>query len=129
MPTTKIVVYQEREQLVPLLDWFDNSKIHNALSRRKCLLAIERLRVMGHELRRPEADYLEDGIYELRVSCQHQNFRILYGFVGKNAVLLTHGIVKERRVPPQEINLALIRMRQYEHNPMEHTYQGDNTND
>jgi hypothetical protein len=34
----------------------------------QCYLRLERLREMGHELRRPEADFLRDGIYELRVS-------------------------------------------------------------
>ena len=34
----------------------------------KCYLLLERLREMGHELRWPEADFLRDGIYELRVS-------------------------------------------------------------
>ena len=33
----------------------------------KCRVGIERLRDLGHELGRPETDYLQDGIYELRV--------------------------------------------------------------
>jgi hypothetical protein len=40
---------------VPFLDWF------NKLSEKaqdKCRVRIERLATMGHELRRPEADYL-----------------------------------------------------------------------
>jgi hypothetical protein len=35
----------------------------------KCTVRIERPQEMGHELRRPEADFLRDGIYELRVGC------------------------------------------------------------
>ncbi len=31
-------------------------------------LRLERLREMGHELRRPEADFLRDGIYELALA-------------------------------------------------------------
>jgi hypothetical protein len=39
------------------------------------------------ELRRPEADYLQDGIYELRVGFQHVNYRMLYFFYKNIAVV------------------------------------------
>ncbi|MGO9257708.1 MAG: type II toxin-antitoxin system RelE/ParE family toxin [Bryobacteraceae bacterium] len=38
---------------------------------------------MGRELRRPEADFLRDGIYELRVSLRGVHFRILYFSTGR----------------------------------------------
>ena len=44
----------------------------------KCRLRVERLRDLGHELRRPEADLLRDGIYELRASLQGVLYRVLY---------------------------------------------------
>lgn len=49
---------------MPVLDWLDAlpDKV-----KAKCLVRIERLKEQRHELRRPEADYLRDGIYELRV--------------------------------------------------------------
>ena len=40
----------------------------------------ERLRELGHELRRPEADTLWDGIYELRASVQGVHYSVLYFF-------------------------------------------------
>ena len=43
----------------------------------KCYLRLERLREMGHVLRRPEADFLRDGIHEFRVS--HGAFVTGYG--------------------------------------------------
>ena len=48
----------------PVLEWLDELplKIQD-----KCAARIKRLMACGHELRRPEADYLRDGIYELRV--------------------------------------------------------------
>lgn len=65
--------------------------------------SIERLQNLGHELRRPEADYLRDGIYELRVGLRGMNYRMLYFFHGRTAAVLGHGLVKEREVPPREI--------------------------
>lgn len=79
------------------------------------------MRECGHELRRPEADYLRSGIYELRTKLGHVNYRVLYFFDGTTAAVVTHGIVKEDVVPAKEIELALRRMNQYLANRTLHT--------
>ncbi|MDR3108317.1 MAG: type II toxin-antitoxin system RelE/ParE family toxin [Planctomycetaceae bacterium] len=81
--------------------------------------------IFGHDLRRPIADYLEDGIYELRIKHRRLHYRILYSFVGQQIVLLTHGIIKEQRIPPKEIQLARERREKWQTNPKLHTYEGD----
>lgn len=86
----------------------------------KCLVRVERLRELGHELRRPEADFLRDGIYELRASQQGVNYRILYFFHGTLAAIVSHGIVKERALPPKEIDRAIERKKLFEANPAKH---------
>ena len=78
---------------------------------------------LGHELRRPEADYLRDGIYELRVGLRGINYRMLYFFHGKVAAVLAHGLVKEREVPPREVEEAIRRKRKFELDPGRHTYK------
>ena len=78
------------------------------------------LRELGHELRRPEADLLRDGIYELRASLQGVHYRILYFFHGAVAAVLAHGIVKEGAVPPKEIDRAIERKKRFEANPAKH---------
>ncbi|MCU1236251.1 MAG: hypothetical protein JWP63_4218 [Candidatus Solibacter sp.] len=78
---------------------------------------------MGHELRRPEADHLRQGIYELRASLQGIHYRILYFFHGAVAAVVSHGIVKEAAVPPTEIERAMRRKKQFEANPSKHTYE------
>lgn len=80
------------------------------------------LRAEGHRLGRPIAAILRDGIYELRPSYQGVHYRILYGFVGQDAVLVSHGITKERRVPPSEIDKAAARLAKYKKNPKKHAY-------
>ena len=47
-----------------------------------CRARIELLADLGHELRRPAADYLRDGIYELRAKQGHVQYRLLYFFHG-----------------------------------------------
>jgi len=89
----------------------------------KCFLRLERLREVGHELRRPEADFLRDGIYELRVSLQGVQHRILCFFHGTLAAVVSHGLVKERVVPPKEIDRAIERKKRFEVDPRRHTYE------
>ena len=102
-----------------MLEWLD---ILPANVQDKCVIKIERLRELGHELRRPEADLLRDGIYELRIGRAGINYRILYFFQGRIAAILAHGLTKEREVPEKDIQLALERNRLFEQNPDAHTF-------
>jgi hypothetical protein len=67
MPKTTVILYCEEDGSCPFLEWLDDLP---ANAQAKCLLRVERLRDLGHELRRPEADILRDGVYELRASCR-----------------------------------------------------------
>ncbi len=120
MPEIRIVFYQESNGDVPMLDWLDGLP---KKARAKCFVRIERLAELGHELRRPEADYLRDGIYELRVGLQGVNYRMLYFFTGESFAVLSHGMVKERRVPASDIDNAIERKARFEANPEAHTYR------
>jgi phage-related protein len=120
MPKISVVFYQEDAKTVPVLDWLDRLP---ARAQDKCRVRIERLRDLGHELRRPEADYLRDGIYELRVGLQGLNYRMLCFFYGRVAAVLVHGLVKERKVPPRDIEEAIRRKRKFELDPERHTYK------
>lgn len=120
MPRTKVVLYREANGMVPLLEWLD-SLPSKAVA--KCRVRIERLAELGHELRRPEADFLRDGIYELRVGLAGRNYRILYFFHGRAVAILSHGLVKERAVPIKEIEEALARKRKFEADPKKHTHE------
>ena len=88
----------------------------------KCEKRLELLAEMGHILRRPIAAYLRDGIYELRVKHQNVNYRMLYFFHGNQAVVVSHGLTKERIIPPKEIEIAKQRRVEFERNPLRHTY-------
>lgn len=121
MPRTKVVLYCEENGSCPFWQWILELP---AKAQDKCFLRLERLRGMGHELRRPEADFLRDGIYELRVSLQGVNYRILYFFHGTTAAVVSHGIVKERVVPPKEIDRAIERKALFELNPTKHQMKG-----
>ena len=120
MPRVKVVFYQEGDGSVPVLDWFDSLP---AKAQDKCRVRIQRLAELGHELRRPEADLLRDGIYELRIGLQHVNYRILYFLHGHVAVVLANGLTKQDKVPNAAIETTLVRKRKYEHDPKAHTFE------
>lgn len=154
MPRTEVVFYRDDDGSVPAIEWIGGLP---PKARLKCLVRLERLRERGHELRRPEADFLRDGIYELRVSLNHVQYRLLYSFstskgpdreddakvVGpktsekkgdatkgsgdapasrQTVAVVAHGITKEDKVPDEEIERALRRMRKFTADPVPHTF-------
>jgi phage-related protein len=119
MPATPVVFFVDEDGMCPLLVWLD---LLPTKAQDKCIVRIERLAELGHELRRPEADFLRDGIYELRTSFQTVNYRMLYFFHQQTAVI-SHGLTKEEQVPDREIELAIRRRELFEKNPAKYTYE------
>jgi len=119
MPETTVVFFAEDDGSSPLLTWLDQQqrKVQD-----KCLVKIERLAEMGHELRRPEAASLRDGIHELRVRYLRVNYRMLYFFHERTAVI-SHGLTKEDVVPDTDIDLAVSRNGLFAQDPQKHTYE------
>ncbi len=67
---------------------------------------VSELKIQGHNLRRPLADYLGDGIYELRP----KDNRVFYFFFLKDNVVLVHAIRKKtNKVPKEDLALCLRR--------------------
>lgn len=118
MPRTTIVIYREADGTVPLLDWMKRQSVH---VRAKCRVKIERLEEYGFQLRRPDCDFLRDGIFELRAREGRVHYRILYGFVGHNAIVLSHGSTKEQSVPSKEVDRAIQNLIRFRKNPKLHT--------
>ena len=101
----------------PVREWLSSLPVKIAA---KGVGRLERLAQLGHEMRRPEADYLEEGIYELRWRFQSVNYRLLYFFHNRDMVVLSHGFTKEDRVPPGEIGLALRHKAVFLKDPKTH---------
>ena len=121
MPPTTVVFFQDGPAQNPsLIKWLDGLP---EKAQQKCLARLKRLEDLGHELRRPEAEYLRDGIYELRASYQGVHYRMLYFFHGTAAVVISHGITKEREVPSTEIARAVRAKEFFEANPARHTFR------
>jgi hypothetical protein len=107
---------------VPVLVWLARLRRENERAFAKCVVRIERLEAKGYELRRPEADTLRDGIYELRARQGTVQYGILYSFHGRNVAVLTHALTKEGKVPKADIQRAIRRKHLFEKDPKAHTH-------
>ena len=125
MPQTKLIFFQAENGSVPVRDWLQELGSKNEAAFIKCMAKLDLLSDMGHELRRPHADMLRDGIYELRVRSGNVNYRILYFFHGKDVAILAHGLTKEAKVPKQDIERAIERKVAFVEDAKLHSYQED----
>lgn len=125
MPKTSLKFYRDDDGTVPVLDWLTELSQKKPKAYTKCIYLLEVLEEFGSELRRPRADYLRDGIYELRTLVGNVPYRILYSFVGKNVAVLAAGLAKENSVPAKEIDRAVMRVAKYNSNPSKYGYTED----
>lgn len=123
MPQTRVVFYQDEQKKAPVLEWLKVLLKQDRKGYANCMARIGLLAETGHELRRPAADFLRDGIYELRAKHRHVQYRILYFFHGQNVAILAHAIMKEgAAVPDADIDRAIARKRLFEESPKTYIY-------
>jgi len=114
--------YREENGSCPVLEFLDREP---AKARQSAYARIALLREHGHSLRRPYAENLGGGLYELRWHLGRVQYRILYFFHGETAVVLVHALTKEATIPAADLKRALGRKRLFESNPAKHTYRGE----
>jgi len=79
--------------------------------RAKVFAYIAELKMQGNNLRRPMADYLGNGIYELRPKAN----RVFYFFFLKESAVLLHAIRKKTdKIPKRDLELCIGRKLQVE---------------
>jgi len=122
VPKTEVVFYRNDRGEAPVVEWLRELRRRDKKAYAKCSARIQVLAQLGHELRRPMADYLRDGIHELRIRQGHVNYRILYFFHGQAVAVLAHGLTKEAEVPNADIERATQRKEAFAKDPEKHTY-------
>lgn len=83
------------------LNGLDKKKERPFINRKLALLA-----EYGNQLQRPNVENLGDGIYELRIPVKRRQIRLLYFFFYQDSIIISHGLIKEDKVPQSEINKA-----------------------
>jgi phage-related protein len=122
LPPVRVVFYQEEDGAVPVMAWLEALR-SQPKHRAKCIKWLILLKEHGHDLRRPKADFLRNGIHELRVKFSFENYRLLYFFHGGDTAVVTHGITKHTdQVSPEDIDKALQLKKIYESDPESHAF-------
>ncbi len=125
MPQTEVRFYKNAAGVSPVVEWLQALPEPPMPVRTRCDACLRALRDQGHELRRPTADSLRDGIYELRFRVQRVHYRLLYFFHGgaRNVAVVAHALTKEGAVPDKDIQQALACRAAFEKDPDGHTYK------
>ncbi len=106
-----MIFYRNASDKCPIEEFVENLPSEDA---KEVVATIAALRELGNKARLPLADYLEDGIYELRARRFKKQFRILYTFAGRQTILLLTGFVKKTKsVPAQTIKKAKALREDY----------------
>jgi hypothetical protein len=124
VPAIDVVFFREDDGRVPALETILAWARRDLRVASKCFERIETLRALGHELRRPAADYLRDGIHELRSTFGTVHYRVLYFFEGGKAVIAC-AVAKEGSVPDKDIDQAVKFHEQFRLDAVRHTYDED----
>ncbi len=105
------IYYQTNSGRMPVKEFIYS--LHQR-TRQKYYVIIGLLEDFGKTLPKPHADYLEDGIYEIRFVGIEGQVRIFYFFYFKNKIILTNGFIKkQRKAPKLEVKLAKERRNHY----------------
>ena len=123
MPQTRLLLYKEADGSIPVKQWLEELQRTDRRGFAKCVERIRRLAALGHELRRPHADFLRDGVYELRARRGTVNYRVLYFFRGKGIAVLAHGLTKKGKVPKADIDRVVRRKKAHEKDPAKHIHE------
>ncbi|MCG2714548.1 MAG: type II toxin-antitoxin system RelE/ParE family toxin [Candidatus Omnitrophica bacterium] len=108
----KVIFYIDAEGDSPVEDFLDQLD-ENAKA--KITARIEFLGKHWQQVRRPLVDYLEDGLYELRVQFAKDKVRVIYAYMFKNYIVLLHGIIKRSaKVPENDKSIAKQRRINFE---------------
>jgi phage-related protein len=122
-PEIKVGFYRDDEGTVPVLEWLRQLQRTERIAFVRCVTRIRRLAKEGHELGRPEASYLQDGIHTLQVRWGGRNYRILYFFYRQDVAVLTQAFRKKAELTEREIDQAVRCRAAFRRDPARHTYR------
>jgi phage-related protein len=119
MPDVELVFYQEYAGATTFLDEFKKQpqKLQESI-----LAKLKRVREEGYRVKMPTVERLEDGLCELRVKSERNNYRILFFFHNHRAILLPDIHRKDqRKLPRRIVEKALKQKAKFEADPYLHS--------
>lgn len=120
MDQVELYFYREEDGSIPVREWLLELEDLQPKAHAACVHRLMMLEIFGNQMRRPHADYLEAGIYELRVRHGTLNYRLLYFFHGRRVAIIAHALMKEKSIPKSDLIRAKWRKSLFEKNPEKH---------
>ncbi|MBN1983023.1 MAG: type II toxin-antitoxin system RelE/ParE family toxin [Chitinivibrionales bacterium] len=99
-----VIYYEHKDGACPIYKFLESRTDREKAKLFNWIALLER---EGPQLPRPYADFLEDGIHELRIKLSGDQVRVLYFFCYHDFIVLTHCFTKHTaKVPVTEIETA-----------------------
>ncbi len=94
---------------VPMIEFLESLSIKERAKIYAYIDKLIELKNMGIQPKENLSRYLEDGIFELRLSFEDRISRIFYFYESGKQIIFTHGFVKkEQKMPKNEIERAKL---------------------
>jgi hypothetical protein len=103
-----IIYCDEQTDPCPVTDFIDGLAPKHQI---KIIRFLSLLEEMGPTLPRPYADFLRDGIHELRIKLSGDQIRMLYFFCFRKFIVFYIAFVKNRRQVPETLIERVKRYR------------------
>lgn len=118
----EVKFYCDHRQRSQVIEWLQDA---DQDLQAKTIARIQELAERGHTLDRPATEYVEDGIFALRIKSNRNQFRVFYFFHDRTVTILTHSIPKKTQdIPPGEIKRAKKLRSEFLRDPENHSLRG-----
>lgn len=100
----EIIFYRKENEKSPVEDFISKCSHQEKI---EIVAHLDALSQLGFKAKRPLVDYLEDGIYELRIRVMKKQIRVLYFFFHQDKIVITNAFVKKStKIYMTEIKMA-----------------------
>lgn len=108
----QIIYYKDKDGKVPVEEFLINLKIVNNPFAEQAFKGLEKIRNRAYH-REPLSEYIEPGLWELRIRSGTDILRILYTFTKGRIIILLHVFVKkQQKIPANELEIARKRLKE-----------------
>ena len=99
--------FAEISSKVPMIEFLEELSVKERAKIFACIEKLVELKSSGIQPKENLSKYLEDGIFEIRVTFKNRISRSLYFYESEKQIIFTHGFVKKSsKTPKNEIEKA-----------------------
>src|SRR3990170_6606304 len=96
----------------PVEKFLEGLKTKNLSLWKKTLAGLLKIKEREYH-KMPLTEYIEPGIFSLRIKAENNILRILFGFEKDRKIILLHGFIKKQnKIPLKELKIARKRLKE-----------------